>query len=386
MAKRFEEINVSVPVILQIIGGDLVLRGRAGGALIVDGDDPQVEHLGSGQPYLVRCSGDCRVLVPPDSGVVIQQVGGDARVAEIGGEAEIHNVGGDLTISRIRQATIGAVGGDLRLKWAAEDVTIQQVGGDATVREVTGSVRMQNVGADVFIRMVEGDCIVERAGEDLVLNLAFHPGHEYRFGAGRDILCRIQPDSDVRFALPPQMRYEMDVAASVSEGDGGQTEITVGDGGARVMLTSGQELRIISEDEDFGFNLGAQIEEELETRLSSLEEKLTRQFEGMDERFQAHSEHFAEQAARYASRAARQAERQMERARRSLDRRKMKSRKRDFGGPQFTWGFPAPPPPPRPPSEPVREEERLMILRMVHENKITIEEAERLLAALDQQD
>ena len=64
----------------------------------------------------------------------------------------------------------------------------------------------------------------------------------------------------------------------------------------------------------------------------------------------------------------------------------MKSRKRDFGE-SFAWGFPPEPPkPPRPPVEPVSEEERLVILRMVQENKISIEEAERLLAALEQRE
>lgn len=186
------------------------------------------------------------------------------------------------------------------------------------------------------------------------------------------------------------MQYELDVEAEAIEGEAaGETIITVGDGAATVRLTAGNELRIIGEEEDYVFNLGTQIEEELETRLSSLEAKLSQQFEGLDERIQANSERFAEQAARFAAQAARQAERQVERARRSLDRRKMKSRKRDFSGPHFSWGFPEPPKPPkppRPPAEPVREEERLMILRMVQENKITIEEAERLLAALDRQE
>jgi hypothetical protein len=40
----------------------------------------------------------------------------------------------------------------------------------------------------------------------------------------------------------------------------------------------------------------------------------------------------------------------------------------------------APPPSPR---EPVTEQERLMILKMVQDGKITIEEAERLLSALE---
>jgi hypothetical protein len=39
--------------------------------------------------------------------------------------------------------------------------------------------------------------------------------------------------------------------------------------------------------------------------------------------------------------------------------------------------------PPRPPSEPVSDEERLSILRMLQEKKITREEAEKLLAALE---
>lgn len=390
MVKRVEEVNVSVPVIVQTVGGDLILRGREGSALVVDGDNPHVENLGGGQPYLVRCEGDCRVGVPLDIDVVIQRVGGDARLADLGGSTVIQNVGGDLTVGHIDKAVINNVGGDLRLKWAEGDVHIENVGGDATVRDVSGSVRIENVAADVLIRSVEGDCVVERAGQDLVLNIAFHPGHEYRFGAGSDILCRIQPESGARFVLPAHMHYELDVEAEASESEAaGETIITVGDGAAAVSLTAGRELRIIGEQDDYVFNLGAQIEEELEARLSSLEAKLSQQFEGLDERIQANSERFAEQAARFASQAARQAERQVERARRSLDRRKMKNRKRDFSGPHFSWGFPEPPKPPkppRPPAEPVREEERLMILRMVQENKITIEEAERLLAALDRQE
>lgn len=384
MIKRIEEINVNVPVIVQNVGGDLVLRGREGDELIVDGDSPQVEHLGSGQPYLVRCGGDCRAFVPQSVDVVVQHVGGDARIADLEGDVEIESVGGDLTVGHVARVAIHNIGGDLRLKWTEADVRVESVGGDATVREVGGSLHIQNVGADLFLRTVEGNCVVEQTGDDLVLNVAFHPGHEYRFNAGSDILCRIQPDTGARFVLPQHMRYELDVEADVTESETGDgTIITVGDGGATVMLTAGGELRIIGEEDDYVFNLGAQIEEELEARLSNLEEKLAQQFEGLDERIQAHSERFAEQAARFAT----HAERQVERARRSLDRRKMKSRKRDFGEPRFAWGYPPKPPkPPRPPAEPVSEEERLMILRMVQEKKITIDEAERLLAALEQRD
>jgi hypothetical protein len=44
---------------------------------------------------------------------------------------------------------------------------------------------------------------------------------------------------------------------------------------------------------------------------------------------------------------------------------------------------PFPPAPPRPAAEPVTDQERLVILKMLQEKKISIQDAEKLLAALD---
>ena len=46
-------------------------------------------------------------------------------------------------------------------------------------------------------------------------------------------------------------------------------------------------------------------------------------------------------------------------------------------------GAPRPPTPPNPVNEPVSDNERLMILRMVETKQITVDEAERLLSALE---
>ncbi len=51
------------------------------------------------------------------------------------------------------------------------------------------------------------------------------------------------------------------------------------------------------------------------------------------------------------------------------------------------YGWQAPPPPPVPPvpprRNPVSDEERMMILRMVEQGKISVEQAEKLLAAMN---
>lgn len=385
---RIERRNVTTTVIVQQVGGDLNVRGRGGNDLTVDGDGLTVEQMGEGQPYLVRCGGSCRMAVPHGVPLVVQQVGGDAKVTDLGGVLDLGSVGGDLVVRNVQSVQIGAVGGDLRLKWAAGDVTVKAAGADAAIREVSGAVQVAAVGSDLYLHNVDGSCRIDRVGSDLVLNTDFTPGNEYRFRAGGDILCRVRAEANARFVVPLDMAVELDVEADVSDSEDGEHQIVqVGDGRTEIVIEDGEELRLVGETEDYVVNLGIQIEEEIEARMSTLEEQLNCQLNGLDERIQAWAGQFAPQAEQYADRAQRQAERALDRFRRSMDRQKGK-RKRASGTRhfEFSWGSPSgPAAPPRPQAEPVTEEERLMILRMLQEGKVSLDEAERLLAALDTQ-
>ena len=104
--------------------------------------------------------------------------------------------------------------------------------------------------------------------------------------------------------------------------------------------------------------------------------------------------------------AQRQAERDAERARRQVEaaqrRADAMARRSAAGRPGplveagrpggWSFGFsgaprppkpPAPATPPMPPSVPVSDEERMVVLRMVEQGKISVAEAEKLLAALE---
>jgi hypothetical protein len=379
VATRFEHDGVNVPVVLQNIGGDLRLRGRPGDRLTVDGDNPSVEQIGEDQPYVVRCGGDVRISVPEGVSVSVQNVGGDAKLTDLAGALDIKNVGGDLVVRNAQDVQIKAIGGDLRIKRAEGNVTIETIGGDATIREVDGAAWIASAGADLYVRNVEGGCVAENIGADLVLNIDFRPEVDYRFGVGGDVLCRVQPDADVRFLLPADVEVQFDVAADLSEDGDHQQVVLLGDGSATVHITRAQSLRLVGEEEDYMLSLGVQIEEELEARMSTLEEKLSQQLAGLDERIQAKSEQFATHAEKIARKAEREAERAAEQIRRSLDRQL--KRKRDAGPRRMRFTVSDSAASRR--ADPVSEQERLMILQMVRDNKISIEEAERLLSALD---
>ena len=271
-------------------------------------------------------------------------------------------------------------------EWETGNVIVEAVGGDATIRDVEGGVKVSAVGADLYLRDVEGDCVVERAGADLVLSLDFTPGREYRFSAGGDILCRIHPDANVTFDLPADTALQLDVEVQVTEREDAPDRRTIilGDGSALVHIVAASRLRLVGEEEDYMVSFGVQLEDELEARLSHLEAKLDQQLEGLDERIQATTIRFASQAERVAERAQREALRAAERVRRTMeqwDAKPKRARKAKRVGFTLEGLDTRAAPPPR--RDPVTEQERLMILKMVQEGKITIEEAERLLAALE---
>lgn len=383
---RYEYSGVTVPVIIQQVGGDLRLRGQEDDMLLVEGELAAVEHLGAGQPYLVRAAGDARVIAPEAVPVSVQAVGGDASITGLAADCDIQSVGGDLSLRDAGTLHVGAVGGDARIKRVTGNVTVEAVGGDATIRDVEGAVAVSGVGADLFLRDVGGDCIVEQAGADLVLSLDFAPGREYRFSAGSDILCRIHPDTHVTFDLPADTALQLDVEAEVIEREDAPNRRTIilGDGSAHVHIGAANRLRLVGEEEDYMVNFGVQLEDELEARLSHLEAKLSQQLDGLDERIQATTIRFASQAERMAERAQREALRAAERVRRTMeqwDTKPKRARKAKRTG--FTLGGLETRGAPPPRHDPVTEEERLMILKMVQDGKITIEEAERLLAALE---
>ncbi len=378
--ERIEFDNVTVEVIIQAIGGDLRLRGRPGERLQVDGEGATVEQVNPKQPYLVRSSGDARITVPDDVDVTVQTVGGDAKITELGGKTEIQAIGGDLALRGVGDVQIKMVGGDLRLKRAEGNVIVETVGGDATIRDITGTVWVAAVGADLYLRSVEGDCVIENVGSDLVLNVDFQPGRDYRFSAGSDILCRVQDDTNAKLILPADTELNLDVQAQVTEDADGLQTVTLGEGAATVYIQNADRVRLVGEEEEFMINFGVQIEEELEARLSTLEEKLSQQLEGLDERIQARATQWASQAERAAELAQRQAERALERVRRNMERGSRKTR-RSPGPRRINLSMRGSER--APDKDPVTEEERMLILKMVQENKITIEEAERLLAALE---
>jgi hypothetical protein len=146
--------------------------------------------------------------------------------------------------------------------------------------------------------------------------------------------------------------------------DATERVVTLGTGAAKIVLSAGGDVRLtdranaVESADEFGNFAGLNFD------WSGFGDRISRQVEQATAR-----------AAKRAEEAARRVERHAERHARRWGA-KVNIGPIDFG----PRGIPKPP---TPPSEPVADEERMAILKMLQDKKITSEQAEQLLRALE---
>lgn len=432
-----ETLTEPMELLIEHIEGDLVIEGTADDVLVVQGDTPKMER--DGKHITISSEGDCRIRVPMDTSVVINEVDGnlrvselgapltiedchsdaiiraingaltinniasDARITEINGPVAIDNIGSDLALRDINgPVAIDNVGSDLEAKRINGQLAVDNVGSDLNLKEINGNVAIDNVGSDAVLTEINGNMAIDSVGSDLVLDMPFQSPSKISVGTvGSDVLAKIRSNSRVRFNMPRDTEKTINVrGVRVERTDDGDTVIVgePGDEMAEVTVGSvGSELQLISQgksfraeiDFDLPENLGEIISNQISQQFARLEQAFSRQRDRMREQSDRVRERAEEIRAREMERARERAERERERAER------VRVRVRGARGSQ-TWvsssEMPQPPQPPRPPAPPtppsrpaslVTDQERLAILKMVEARQITIEEAERLLAALE---
>jgi hypothetical protein len=163
--------------------------------------------------------------------------------------------------------------------------------------------------------------------------------------------------------------------------------------------------------EDFGQQIAQQVESQIQSQMEEMTRQLNAQMLLLSERLgQAglgadETERIVQHALRTSEQETKRAEEKIRRAQEKMERKLEAQRQRaerraqemDRRSRRNNWKFewPAPPTPPARPKPPapstpatpaVTEEERLFILRMLEQKKISLEEADRLLSALEGND
>lgn len=416
MDKQFITTSAS-PHITIDVSGDLRIKGQDSNEVIAKSDNPEDVTLEArDDQVIIRSSGDCVTRVPRMAFVLVQSVSGDAVIKGLDGELTIQSVDGSLELRNVAETRISRVSGDLSVKNVDGNLNIEKVDGDLNARSVQGDFTCSTSG-NLNLSSVGGSAKASADG-NISLRLDPSPGHQYEFSSDGNVFCRISGDASVEISVPKASQIRADLPGiHASAPVQSPYALTLGEGDARLILSADGNVVLDThapdwDMEDFDIDLGKetegiadavsqQINDQVESQVRMIEDNLNANLASLSMRLSAaklteeQARRIEERARETSERAAARAQEKMRRAQEKMEQKmaamqrkmEMKNRERERASrhAQRSWGFnvPTPPTPPTSPGEAVSEDERLMILRMLEEKKITMEEADQLLSALE---
>jgi hypothetical protein len=406
----------SSPVIHIETNGNLHLLGHEEDILIYKGGPPEaVTEDETGQVYQIHSNSSCQIQVPTQATVIIATVNGNGQFKGLTRPITIEKIGGNLNLYQIGPISVQKIYGNLRAQDVQGDLEVHAVYGNITAHEISGNLQVhEKAKGNLIIREV-GSLKAGALG-NATLGIDPQPDLLYHVEASGNIHCSVPLDASVEVNLRSNSRRIHlsfpDQQEMINENEyaiireGGEARLT--------LIAKGYiHLTSMTTDEQFSPELAVDIEgnfaeitEEIsgliDLQMAALEQQLNERLAHipeLEDNIELYNDidEIVEQARQYSTSAALRAQekaqkaaqraqaklnQKLEKARRKSERRRSRLTwsSQDRGG-QWPQSRPA-----HPPSDPVTEEERLLILKMLEENKISLEEADQLLAALEGKD
>jgi hypothetical protein len=362
---RMISVGSSPKIIADSVGGDVSVVGWDGNEILVKADDDEIQLQQNGDEIRFSCDDDVSLRIPKASTLIFASISGDASIRGVSGDIEIASIDGDLSIRDVGSVVVNSIESDLTLRGARGNLYVKSAEGDISIRDVDGNITLDSVADDLALRGARGNIKVN-VGEDVVVYLEPRDDGNYLVTAGDDILMVLPTAANATVSMHGD-KINVDWPGVQNDPDTTQRTVVLGNGAAKISLNAGGDIRLTNQAnaaesaDEFG-NFAA-----LNFDWSGFGERISRQVQAATAR-----------AARSAEDAARRAERHAERQARRWGRTSSPPGPWADFGPK---GMPTPPGMPK--SEPVSEDERLAILKMLQEKKITAEQAEQLLQALE---
>lgn len=352
-------------------------------------DDLVIQHAAN--VTITAVGSDCRVT---HSGpVTIESIGGDADFSHVE-KLHLGSIKGDLSLHHITSASAGTANDDVAASHV-QDLTLQSVGGDLACTNLGGPAQIGSVRGDLSINTIAADFIVgDQVRGDVVIRSRVHGGQRLHVRAWGSVTLVLNGPMNMH-SLNGQGKWK---TLPAWEEIRQQAPNPSQDGGADVLIAAGDRLTAASYDVNMGeltdtlnqlgsqlSTIGVTIADQVRSGFAAAD------FEGIGRQIKTAFADVDWSGIKKNVRAAERAGHQAERAMRQAERRR-----REVPDVNITMHYP---PPPRPASRPVTPQstdqpagdrpaasepgaDRLLILRLIQEGKITPEQGDMLLDAI----
>jgi len=408
-------LNISKkdPIIHIKAYGGVVIRGVEQDEVQCEIDAPQLATLmEDGGHVYITANSSCELTIPLNASIDMEKGMGSVSISNVKNKIEIEKVLGNLVLVDVGAAQIERVGGNFSVKNAGGTVYLEKINGNLVVDGVE-SFHCEKIGGSAIVRGVAGNFYLSKtAGNFKAENI---PGSMQLERANGSITARsvnmqgdLRADGNIRL-MAINFTDNMNLRA------GGNISIQVPEdfpGASLELHSGGQKITLKAGDVDMQVN-----DSVLEYQLGSSKRKLFASaggdieiLEGVDpheEIIGDISDHFAFEesafselirervvsATRRADAKMRIAEKRLEQMQDRVEKLRGFNLDLDVNGKKYSFTSDNPSAPPVPPVPPVTrpagkkgasDEERLMILKMLQDKKITVDEAESLFKALEE--
>lgn len=402
--KKIYDKSVGLTPSIQIenVGGSLQIKGWMRSEIFINSDDEQIELNESDEGLRLRTATDCVVRLPRAARLRIGQVAGNLRLKYLDADLHIEQVGGSLVCRSLGSLSIGAIHGSLIVKDVLGSVTCGRVGGSVIARHIEGDLLLEQVGGNLDARNLNASLKATVGGFSRVEWTVFN-GKAVTLQVGGAIHCEIsdalQPQLNLRSGAQQIQIFQFGEKKQIAEGT---YQMTIGEGLFPFELSAGGKIvlvvrsAILEEEEDLDTIFNEEV--------NKISERVNQQFQTQMDAFQQQMDRFAEQMGELTSAVTRGEEqaysflggdpgaRLQEKMRRAQERMEQKLAEAHRRSEQKTklsliermgFGRKREAMPPKMTADSL-DEERLFILKMLEQKKITVAEAEKLLSALEE--
>ena len=407
-----------IPKIVLNINGNLSVKGWDGQEVVAKSSSPDDLTLDvEDEKINITCQSNCNLRVPYASSLKAGKIDGDAVFKSVEGEISIERVAGNLTFRSVGEVNIGVANSNLTAKNVDGNLHLISCDGNVVVRDIKGDFMVQkSVSGNLSLKEIDGATKAQAQG-NVTVELDPSPESANEIRADGNLICRLPTDASVKVSIPsgdnvrvkiPDVEVPSQIETPfdlvLGEGD---ASLTLGASGTVILSSrppdwnmSTFEVDTEAEFEEMAETLNEEISAQIEAQMEMMEEELQIQLDNISasldlaglspekaDRIAQHTKQATERASQRAQEKIRRAQEKMDRKLEAARRRaEMKARAAERAA-RDRRRRPEPPTwvtsPTKPVSEPVSDEERLMILQLLEQGKVTTDEAEQLLAALE---
>lgn len=390
--------------------GDLVIIGSENSEILTNSSNQETTTISvSNHIVYVTAMSSCELFIPQGLNVIIEKGLGSVKITGIKSDLTIEKVLGNLIVDEAGQISIEKVGGTCALRNVKGALKIEKIGGDLALKDFSGmqlekmggSCDLKDGSGDVFIKKVGGDfsasglhghALLEKVGGELTCDQAFF-GLNCSVGGDVILLLRgtledtnIRAGGDIKLYLPQDLRkvdlslqaggeIALDALGYKQSVEDGIFSHKLDDSEFSLVLNAGGDINLL----DTAWQESAPV--------GDLSARFTEEKMGTNELIHEHVRRVTEMA-----------QKRIEEAQKNLENIKVEIKGSEFKIPKVKIpSIPSIPPVPSIPADAstkvseikiqkkkgATDEERLLILQMLQEKKISVNEAEKLFRALE---